>query len=439
MTAAVLPPGYSALRECLKALAPNLASSDQLGANPFITTGTPLYAAWAPQQEAQPDNPWGDGSATSQTAYDPLKAFNDIVEYIPQVDYVYRPSANRVTEAYGLILDSLEFSTVGKTAGLEPLYSQQSTLATSIASIRSEIWNAYLASPQYPSTPFESYLISAPEFQQYQLKVQQLSIVTLEIRQKLGPGGAVANAVTEYNALVNPATAPKVINPWRWGDVDVPGMIQNWRKGADLNPQEVQQAASASDSTSNEYIDQHGGGNGFVVDLFAGGGGGSVTHDVSINKQNEQIALQLQVKAWAQVPVVINDTDSGNKSWYDGALLRAYAQDQYFAAPFTGARTGSNPAYGPNGVYPWRIASVIIAFQPTLTIVMGAQSYAEWHHYYQSKSHWSAGPFGIFGSGSSTRTIDNHTVSTQESKQTVKIENTSQNPVILGMTMEDVP
>ncbi len=439
MANATLSPGFNALRKVIQELLPEVTAGDTgLGPNAFITTGTPLYAAWAPQEDAQPANPWGGGggSDTSATAYDPVKAFNDIVDYIPQVAYVYRPSAMTVTQAYGFILDNLRVSTAQDTTGLDALYKQQSALAIDINKARSAMWNAYLASPQYPSVPFESYISTAPEFQLYQNKVGQMQRLTLQIREKLGPGGAVASAITEFDALINPATAPKVINPWRWGDMDVVGMITNWRQGVGLNPQQIKAAAKATDAAQSHYIDQSGGGG---IPFLGSGGDGSSTETQQIDKSSEEIGLDIVVKAWAQIPVVINDVNTGNKKWYDATVLRAYNQDQYFTAPISGAESGLDPAYGPKGLYPWRIASVIVAFQPTVTISMGSSTYSQFDSIYKSQKSWSAGPFGIFGHHSHTTVKETHTVSTDDKSRSVTIENTNQNPVILGMTMEAVP
>jgi hypothetical protein len=438
---ATLPPGYSALRACLAQLAPDAINEERgsVGKNGFVTAASPLYAAWAPGDAAS-SSPEGFGNdEAASTAHDPLKAFNDIVDYIPEVSYLYRPSAMTVSQSYQFILDNLSFATSQNVHGLEALYAQQADLSKTIAALRSRLWNAYLASPQYPSVPFQVYLANDPSFQEYQLRVQQLGNLTLSIRKKLGPGGPLASAITEYNALVNPATAPTVIQPWRWGDVDVPELIQRWRRGLDLNPESVQSAGAEGSSTTNEYIDKRGGGSGFIVDLIAGGGSGSASDQRTINKQDEELGLELEVKAWANIPVVINDVGTGNKKWYNATLLRAYDRDLYFKAPLTGARAGAQPAYGPTGIYPWRIASVLVAFQPIVTITMGTSSYGEFYSLHESRSHWSAGPFGIFGSGSHVTRNETKNVSTDKQSRSVKIADTNENPVILGFIMEEVP
>jgi hypothetical protein len=423
-----IPPGYDALRQCVLQMVPSLASGD-LGTNPFVTTGSTIYGSWAPHD-----------TSSDAAVLGALHAFNQFVNYIPEVDYVYRPKARTITQAYSLILDNLSFVSAGPTGddpSIDALYDQQSSLSDDVSSLWDQMNQEYAASAFYPMTPFSSFLTRSRYFQRFVLKKQQLGNVTLELRRKIGPGGAIQSALDDYNATVNPATVPNPIDPWTWGGLDLPAKINAWRQGQELNTIEVAAGSATTSSSTSQFIDGKGGGTGYFTDLFATWDTGSSGSTTSINKTSDKVTISMMVKAWVNVPVVINDP--GNRMWFDESLLQSYATDQSFGKPYTGARTGANPVYGPNGILPWRISSVILAYQPQVKITLSSSSYSELDQTRTTNKTWSVGPFGIFGGRSKTSTSKTQSITTDDSAQCITITDNSQDPVILAMSMENVP
>lgn len=424
-----LPPGINALRELVAQLLPDLAN----GNRPLVVVGAPLPALWAPDPPDPNADP--DDDSDPPPPFSLSTPFNEIVNYIPEVDYVYRPTANTLTQAYELILSCLSLGTSPSGAISPDVIARQLALGTQITDLRDKLYDRYTSSAAYPRVPFQEYLNSCPEnvvLSEYQ---GELNGITARVVNAAGASGPIVEAYQAFHNLIDPQQAPTPIQPWRPAFA-IDKKILAWRQGNELVHTTVKSSSEQTTLARSETIDSSDRGGGASWDLIYSRDDSSSSDTKSINTTDEAIELELTVQAWAEVPVDINTLRAGGALWFNNSLLKAY---QTFGGPITGATTGTDPAYGANGLMPWRIASVIVAFRPVVTITMGAKSYAEWDRATQSSYGWGAGPWGFFGRHHTSSSTNQQTVTTDAQALTVTVADTGAFPVVLAMVMEYLP
>lgn len=153
--------------------------------------------------------------------------------------------------------------------------------------------------------------------------------------------------------------------------------------------------------------------------------GGWEAMDVSQDEQG--VKVQISVKSSMQVPV-----DPG--VWYNGGFLRNLALNDsgggyQLASGWKPTGTGSNVAFGKDGLVRSDIAALVVVYQPSVEVTMSAATYQRNYQKIEAGGGLSIGPFSFGGHGGS---VKDYKLSTNGST-TFTASSTSTYPLIIGI------
>ncbi|WP_179067318.1 hypothetical protein [Nostoc sp. C052] len=180
---------------------------------------------------------------------------------------------------------------------------------------------------------------------------------------------------------------------------------------------------NASDSTSSLQNSWAGGTAGYNT-FFWGVSGSGGWSNMDLSESDKNVKATISVKSSTTVEITPGD-------WYDGGFMRDLAkgggQGYTIAAPFhpTG---GDHALFGKGGILSTRIASLVIAYQPSYSITMSNSTYDKNVQKFNGSAGLRIGPFQFGGSGGH-ETEYTHSTS---GGTTFTGASTSDYPVIIG-------
>lgn len=152
--------------------------------------------------------------------------------------------------------------------------------------------------------------------------------------------------------------------------------------------------------------------------------------------KHEQMAadksVEVQLSVDASTRVAVNPG-----AWYDGGFLRALAKGQqasgdgYVISQPWVANGPKNSLFGPSGLLGTRINELLLVVRPKMTVKMSAATMKYTREVLAAGGGLCVGPFCFGGYGASTK----QDFSMTTTNDTMTLESTSEDPVIIGVTV----
>lgn len=149
-------------------------------------------------------------------------------------------------------------------------------------------------------------------------------------------------------------------------------------------------ASASSTALSQSWA----GGSGEIKDLFFAVHGKRGWEKLDLETKDKTVTVNITIKAFGMVEV------TPDSSWYNSGLLRRYAIQDTWNAPYsTSGGHGKKPVFGKGGVFPLRVTSLIVGYQPSIDIKMSEATYKKHHERWNTATGIRVGPFVIGGKG----------------------------------------
>ncbi|MCR9235229.1 MAG: hypothetical protein NXI17_01025 [Alphaproteobacteria bacterium] len=123
-------------------------------------------------------------------------------------------------------------------------------------------------------------------------------------------------------------------------------------------------------------------------------------------------------------------------AWYNGGFLKQMANagtqgtGYSILQPYS-STGGDHPLFGANGICSTMVTGLVVAYKPSFSITMKSSTYKSFEQSISASAGLRIGPFSFGGSGGHYQ----HDVSTTGNSTTVTGGSTSDDPVILGVTV----
>ncbi len=433
-----LSPEQQVWHNLLEQIASPHKSNDQI----IIATSDPLYGEFIETNN--------DSDKT------PQQNWSDLIDNMPNVSCTYSPSGNLVSDIYPALLDEIECS-LNYTENINnPQYEQllklisqrDRALITINHAKKIVLLGLQLLQMQAKQSPM-ALKIGIPISAWRQARRHKVSNLILTLAEKRltklnnkisalievnQEQQAIASALDRYHSMIDPEQPGLTAQlPWIWQG-DLTKDIQHWQAQAKAYLQRqtpIKKPIQLVAHSKNQHKITTG---------------EQISADFSIN------SIELQAIAVDQ-RAVLASADNTNTTWYNQTLLQKHNSDAAFnpkdpqgnpirprppricdIATWSGQiNKDIQAAYGTSdqAIFPWRIAKVIMAFQPTITIKLSQHSYQKLD---KSSSIQHNSVLGYIKKNTETQSI-----SWNDSTSTVVINDQSQYPMILGFVMELMP
>lgn len=168
---------------------------------------------------------------------------------------------------------------------------------------------------------------------------------------------------------------------------------------------------------------------GYDAIFWSVSGSGGWERDTEISSDT---SVQATVKVQSSTVVPITPG-----SWYDGGLMKNLALNTAGAgirleAPWTvKGDQGSQSVFGQYGLLSTRVSGLVVVYKPSYSIVMKSSTFKSFHEKIDAKAGLRIGPF-TFGSSGGHETTK---VSSTGDRTTIESTSTSDNPLIIGITV----
>lgn len=148
-----------------------------------------------------------------------------------------------------------------------------------------------------------------------------------------------------------------------------------------------------------------------------------------IFNSDSSITVNVKTESSTIVPITAG-------SWYDSGLMRQLAKNTdgsgaKLTPPWRPKGTGSNVAFGEDGLLPTRITGLVVVYKPSYTLTMSNNTYTKHETEIRAALDIGIGPFTFGGSGGHTN-ID---IDTTGDRTVMKNISTSDDPLIIGVTV----
>ena len=370
-------------------------------------------------------------------ATDIATSINEFVEVIPQWGSIYNPSDSTIIDAYQIVLtqmkptatnyQSIKAQYEATNQQLQEMMGKASTFKLrqikAYVKAKSIYTQAGLTPPSFPdwfknNGQQEYQTLLAAQVQQA-ARVQAL----LDAEGISSPlTGALDRLNTELKDAASHIAVPVTINP----SAD---MLANWtNKPTDSDSVTFDNKSTHYDYSKTIWKSQTG------VKLF---GFISIGHRDETHTQENIIStstsysLTIDFAATASINITQGD-------WFDGSLLTEYKSGPWVEGSHFAS--GTSHPYGQDGVLPVLITKLYVVMNPTITITMDKTDFSS--VYNQLDSNFSngvnLGPFAFGGTNNKSSSI-HKTTSTDQSKQSVTLKDTSNIPQIIAVVNELMP
>ncbi len=473
-----LPSGLNAYH----ALLAQIVGLDGKDPRIIVSTSGPVYGEFADQA-----NTVGGVSSTEKP---PQQNWSDLVNNIPVVGAIYTPSGNMATQAYADLLGEIQYSlarlqpakTPEQQKQLDDLQNQRDDQLTKVTAARNAAGKAFASDKSFDfeigvaAPTWASWLTTSEAGQVWDTEQKKFDDLSTQIDALISETEAtkqVRDAITQYDNGINPdksGLTPQL--PWDWSG-DLNNDIQIWRQKGASYAESVQAALSAkqpapakpvSFSAANDIGNKKATASESKTKISVGFLFGSTTSNKSSSSTENsstdtKIGLHMQA---IQVDVrnVVSSKLNG-RDWYHQQVLKNFDNNNSFnprdsksvplrskpprlcdVANWSGDEDDSDvSAYGltDKAIYPWRIAQVIMAFQPTISVSMDKSTYDQLKT--NSANSSGGGGFFLFGMASKEHqdASTTSTTSWDDESSSITIADTSQNPLVLGFVMEPMP
>jgi hypothetical protein len=223
-----------------------------------------------------------------------------------------------------------------------------------------------------------------------------------------GPSDMIVQATS--GTLVVPTYNPSDLNTFSaWVDSTIG---QHGNAGQNPITIDFTQNSAQYDFTKSQYFSQTNWNANFFF-FSASGGSTQGGTQVNIDTSSSSFSLQFQFDAITQVALT-------RGPWYDSSLI---------ASPFTYPN--------PNNLS--TPTNLIIGMYPQIKMTLDAASYASAYSAYNSGSGFGFGCFWVSASHSQSSSTQSMSATWDSSSNSVTIQSSSINPIILGMQVATVP
>ncbi|KAI9142096.1 hypothetical protein BKA69DRAFT_1070008 [Paraphysoderma sedebokerense] len=439
----------------------NTAHPQPAGTSPATDPNDELWDQWKRQLELVSSTvPSQDPKSKSKRAFHPagLGSYVDLSNPSPQIrnrqlftiadavpDYLFYKTnaANSFSTNYELYLEELSTRKLGnysadQSVRLENLHSRQSELAARLSEVRNNAHKAWVRSQT--SQPFEGWASS--KYQEYRAIKQQLDSVEIDIQRietrtnGIGAGliQKTLNKVrlakedfkpTGYNMPIDTATTDdgqtiQTFSPtyYLFGFEKA---YSEWLKGPKKQVK-FQIAGNSKKSNSRDF--------GWGFDLTTPM---EWAPFISIQfKSGSKTAMKNKVVTSFAMNVTLSHLGSFQVrpgTWYDPVVINRFRQHVKDVNP---------PFFGNDGTLNNLITNVVLGYQPAVSVRLDKAMYNEFTHNIKigSGGEIKFGPFSIpFGPNING---DIEQTSFDDSNQVIKFKSTSELPLILAVTSENM-
>jgi hypothetical protein len=437
-------PGSTLTNEQMWAIyAEGIAQAAGLPASPpdFILTGTSMIADLATNSKALPP---GAVPTVPEALYQVYNLANTEVA----LQGIYTPSQHLFFNDYATYVDNLipagsqKAPTPTQQAQIQLLQGQLTTAENQLATDQTAAFAAWNAQSQmfpgkYPT--FQSFLngtswgatlnndtnailginstltnLFITVYGQDYVAIQANKAVVDNVRSAMQGSQVISPSVMQVAAtsgsLIVPTYNPSDLNLFSsWVDQTI-----NQHGNAGQNPITINfnQSAAQYDFSQSQYFSQTNWSTNFFF-FSASGGSTQSGNQVNVDYNNSSFSLEFQFDSITQVAL-------SRGPWYDSSLI---------SAPY------SYP--NPNNLS--TPTNLIIGMYPQVTMTMDAASYASAYSAYNSASGFGFGAFWVSASHSQSSSTQSYSATWNSSSNSVTIQSSSINPIILGMQVAAVP
>jgi hypothetical protein len=306
------------------------------------------------------------------------------------------------------------------TQNYQSMYNQAQTAYNGQVTGNNPSFTAWLASPAGFS--YNANLNTAQE-----QVIENQAIVTALTKQQKTPNIAAAQA-----AMANPAYMTQLSDPALSGNTPVPAWSlalssQQWVNqvqggGATGNSITISNSSAAYDY-SKTWAQASSSVNYFFWQVYASGSWQKITEFYT----DSSLSCTISFKAWDTIGITPSKWNSGTNIFKNGPFTQGYSADQ--------GDGGTTWMFGQGGVVPCYKTSMLVCYQPTITITVSESTYNSFQQSWSAAGGIQVGPFQ-FGGSSGGETL-NWTKS--GSGMTLTVASSSLIPLIFGVNVAIQP
>lgn len=204
---------------------------------------------------------------------------------------------------------------------------------------------------------------------------------------------------------------------------------QEWRAqltNGSIGKKSIKLSASKSDTSINQ---SWAGGSASYSTPFWGVYGSGGWSETNFSKSDSSVEVIIELESATTVRITPGD-------WYDGGFLKQLATagregtGYKILQPYT-ATEGAHPLFGKNGLCSTMVTGLVVAYKPSFRITMQSSTYKEFDQKISASAGLRIGPFSFGGDGGHYE----KKVNTTGNKTTFEGGSTSDDPVIIGLTV----
>ncbi len=253
------------------------------------------------------------------------------------------------------------------------------------------------------------------------------SATMTELLEKIAEPTGAPNAGNSKDGWVLVPDAGGVL---RWEpSFDISTSSQNWR--AELSSGSIGKKTITLDaSKSNDSINKSwAGGNVGISTPFWGVNVGGSWEETNISKDDNSVTATVTLESATTVLITPGD-------WYDGGFLKQLVKagntgtGYQILEPYT-ATGGDHALFGKDGLCSTMVTGLVVAYKPSFSVTMQSSTYKSFEQKIAASAGFRIGPFCFGGHGGHYE----KNVHTTGNRTTVEGGSTSDDPVIIGVTL----
>lgn len=212
-------------------------------------------------------------------------------------------------------------------------------------------------------------------------------------------------------------------------DFTISTTSQNWRAqltDGSIGAKTISLSASKGDSSIDK---SWAGGNVSYGTPFWGVYAGGSWSETNISQSDQSVTATVNLESATNVLITPG-------AWYDGGFLKQMATagnsgtGYSILSPYS-ATGGDHPLFGKSGICSTMVTGLVVAYKPSFSITMKSSTYKSFEQKISASAGLRIGPFTFGGSGGHYE----KQVNTTGNATTVTGGSTSDNPVIIGVTV----